>query len=58
MISQDQANVECYLRQTDDRWLLTERQSLDASVVFESIQVTISLAELYRNVSFEIPLSP
>ncbi len=58
MISQDQASVECYLRQAGGQWLLKETQSLQESVTFESIQVTISLAELYRNVSFEVPPQP
>lgn len=53
MVSQDQASVECYVRQADGGWLLKETQSLETSVSFDSIQVTILLAELYRNVSFE-----
>jgi Uma2 family endonuclease len=58
MISQDQASVECYLRQTGGQWLLKETQSLDESVTFESIQVTIPLAELYRSIHFEAPPKP
>ena len=53
MISPDQASVECYLRQIGDRWLLQETQSPEESVTFESIQVTVLLAELYRNIRFE-----
>ena len=53
MISPDQASVECYLRQMGDRWLLKETQSPEESVTFESIQVTVLLAELYRNIRFE-----
>lgn len=55
MISQDRANVECYVRQADGRWLLRETQLLEESALFESIQVTIPLAEIYRNISFETP---
>ncbi|MCE3015054.1 MAG: Uma2 family endonuclease [Pirellula sp.] len=55
MISQDRANVECYVRQADDRWLLRETQQLEESALFESIQVAIPLAEIYRNISFETP---
>ena len=54
MVSQDRASVECYLRQSDDRWLLKETQSLEESVTIESLEVTVPLAELYRNIRFEI----
>ena len=58
MVSQDRVSVECYLRQAGDRWLLKEIQSIEESVTFDSIQVTIPLAELYRNISFEEPPQP
>ena len=54
MVSQDRASVECYLRQSDDRWLLKETQSLEESVTIESLEVTVPLAELYRNIRFEV----
>lgn len=55
MVSQDQASIECYVRQTGDRWLLKETQSPDESVTFESILVTIPLSEMYRNIRFDAP---
>ncbi len=58
MISQDRASVECYLRQTGDSWLLKEMQSIEGAVTFESIKVTIPLAEIYRNIQFDFPRRP
>ncbi len=34
-------------------WLLQETQALIESVTFESMDVTIPMAEIYRNISFE-----
>jgi Uma2 family endonuclease len=55
MISQDRVNVECDVRQADDRWLLRETQVLLGSAFFESIQVAIPLTEIYCNIRFETP---
>ncbi|HQX52751.1 MAG TPA: Uma2 family endonuclease [Planctomycetaceae bacterium] len=52
MIAPDRASVECYTRQADGRWLLQEYQSLEQTATFESINVTVELSEIYRNVAF------
>ena len=55
MIAPDRASVECYIRQADGRWLLQEYQSLEQTATFESINVTVELSEIYRNVAFHKP---
>ncbi|MEZ6035604.1 MAG: Uma2 family endonuclease [Planctomycetaceae bacterium] len=58
MVTQDRPGVERYIRQQDGGWLLQETQSIEASVRFESIDVTVPLSEIYRNVRFEDPANP
>ncbi len=53
MVTQDRASVERYIRQTDGGWLLKEIESTEASVRFDSINVMVPLAEIYRNIRFE-----
>ncbi len=53
MVTQDRASVERYIRQTDGGWLLKEIESTEASVRFDSINVIVPLAEIYRNIRFE-----
>ncbi len=55
IISPDRASVECYIRQADGGWLLQEYQALEQTATFESINVTIALSEIYRNVEFHKP---
>jgi len=55
MIAPERASVECYIRQADGRWLLHEYQALEQSATFESINITIELSEIYRNVEFLNP---
>jgi Uma2 family endonuclease len=58
MVTQDRPGVERYIRQKDGGWLLQETQSIEASVRFESIDVTVPLSEIYRNIRFEDPATP
>ena len=53
MVTQDRASVERYIRQTDGGWLLQEIESIEAAVRFDSIDVMVPLAEIYRNIRFE-----
>jgi Uma2 family endonuclease len=52
LVSQDKPHVEVYRRQPGDQWLLTEYSGLDAACRFESVDCTVSLAELYDKVTF------
>jgi Uma2 family endonuclease len=52
LISQDQALIEHYARQGPDQWLLTEKHSLDDTLVLASINCRLPLAEIYLKVRF------
>jgi len=53
MIAQDRVSVECYVRQDDDQWLLRETRLIEQTVRFDSIDVTVPVAEIYRNIQWE-----
>ncbi|MEO8397568.1 MAG: Uma2 family endonuclease, partial [Chloroflexota bacterium] len=52
LISQDQARIECYLRQPDGKWLFSEARGLEASLDLPSIECTLALATVYKRVNF------
>ncbi len=52
LVAQDRHHVEHYVRQKDGRWLLAETDSLADSVVLESIDCRLTLAEIYAKVRF------
>lgn len=52
LIAQDKPHVERY-RQTNHGWLFTEYSALDEEVVLDSIGCTLSLADIYKRVSFD-----
>ncbi|MFT3882068.1 MAG: Uma2 family endonuclease [Gemmatales bacterium] len=52
LIAQDHVRVEQYHRQPDDRWLLTEYTNMTETLQLASVALTISLADLYRQVRF------
>ena len=50
LVAQDEPRVEHYLRQEDNRWLLTAVAGLEASLALPCIQCELSLAEIYHKV--------
>lgn len=52
LIAQDRRHVEHYVRQPDDRWLLSETTSED-TIHLPSIECVLSLAEVYDKVDFD-----
>ena len=52
LISQDGPGVECLARQESGLWLLREQRDINQSIFLESLNVTISLSEIYRQVTF------
>jgi Uma2 family endonuclease len=52
LIAQDRHHIEHYVRQKDGRWLLEETDSLGDSVVLESINCRLALADIYAKVRF------
>jgi Uma2 family endonuclease len=52
LVAQDRHHVEHHVRQRDGRWLLEETDSIADSVVLESIECRLELAEIYAKVRF------
>ena len=52
LIDQQKPHVEHYVRQADNRWLLSETNDLNAVIRLPSIQCELSLAEIYRKIAF------
>jgi Uma2 family endonuclease len=58
MIAQDHPLVEHYQRQDVDQWLLTRYRTLGATLDLLSIGCTLSLADVYDKVNFDLPPAP
>ena len=50
LVSQSSPRIEQYVRQQDDHWLFTAAQGLEALLPLPSIQVGLSLAEVYEGI--------
>lgn len=53
VVSQDRPYVIQHIRQSKKRWLRIDIEGLDAEVALESINVTLSLSEIYERVKFQ-----
>ncbi len=53
LVAQDKPHVEHFVRQDDNRWLLTETNKMEDSIELSSIGCTLPLAEIYDKV--ELP---
>ncbi len=53
LVSQDQIRIEKFEKHGDGFWRLSEAIGIDSSITFESIDYSISLAEVYYKVTFE-----
>jgi Uma2 family endonuclease len=53
LIAQDKPQVECYRRNDDNTWTLTDATGLGASVTLPALACELALADIYRKVSFE-----
>ena len=53
LVSQEEPQVERYVRHEDETWTLTIFKGTDAVVRFESIDAELTLAEIYEDVEFE-----
>lgn len=53
LVWQDESLVEHYIRQANGDWLLKEYHGLDKSFRIDSIECSLSLAEIYERVEFE-----
>jgi Uma2 family endonuclease len=52
LISQDQPRVETFGKKLNKEWVLRTHEGLDATVVLESIKVTLPLREVYEGIEF------
>jgi Uma2 family endonuclease len=58
LISQYGPGVECLARQENGLWILREQRDIDQTIFLESLQITISLNEIYRQVVFSSRIPP
>ena len=55
LVSQDQAMIENYRRQEDQRWSFGTWMGRESSLRLSSLEITIPLAEIYDGVDFDDP---
>lgn len=58
LVSQEEPKIERFLRNQDGTWTLTEAAGLDATLPLPSLNVEISLREIYDKVDFSAPEAP
>jgi Uma2 family endonuclease len=52
LVAQDEHRVEQFVRQSDERWLLSDYRSPEDTIEIASIQCSLELREVYDKVSF------
>jgi Uma2 family endonuclease len=57
LVAQDEPRIEHYVRQANDRWLLSVATGLAGSLTVASLDATLPLAEVYDGIVFP-PLPP
>ncbi len=58
LIDQYRFHVEQYTKTPENRWLFSEHNSLEASFRLESIDCSVTLAELYSDIELTVPEAP
>lgn len=53
LVSQEKPQVEHFVRQPDNRWLLTEITNLEEVVSFSSIPCELRMSDIYETIEFE-----
>jgi Uma2 family endonuclease len=53
LVAQEEYRVEQYVKQGDDRWLLSDVRSLENVIELKSIECSIALRDLYDRVSLD-----
>ena len=54
LVAQDSAAVQRYFRTAPDTWELKDIEGIEKSVELKSIDVTLPLTKIYKNIDFEI----
>ncbi|GBO52863.1 hypothetical protein APA_664 [Pseudanabaena sp. lw0831] len=52
LIDQVKPHIERYIKQSEHQWLFIEYYHLDDRFMLSSIDVEVSLADLYENIEF------
>lgn len=52
LVAQDRLSVEQFVRQSDEKWMLSEAHRKDEIIELPSVQAKLSLEEIYDKVSF------
>ncbi len=52
LVAQDSATIEQYVRNAEGQWQLSDTEGLESSLSFVSLGISVSLAEIYRDVTF------
>lgn len=52
LVGQSEALMECFSRQADERWLLSEARGLTATLLLPSLEHRLALAEVYDKIDF------
>jgi Uma2 family endonuclease len=52
LVSQKEPRIEQFIRQPDGHWLLIEAAGMEKTLALPSLQITISLAEIFLKVEF------
>lgn len=55
LIDQERVHVDCYHKEANGRWVLTEYNALENQLLIESLQVAIPLRRIYRRVDWLTP---
>ncbi len=59
LVSQNEPRIEQFIRQPGGHWVLKEAAGRDSHLELPSLQVTLSMAEVFANVNFgPVPLRP
>lgn len=52
--AQDKPHVEQYTKQAENQWLLTEHRGLDKTITLSSLNIEITLADIYEAIAFDV----
>ena len=52
LVSQKEPRIEQFVRQENEQWLLRDAAGLEATLALPSLEITISLAEVFAGVEF------
>src|SRR6185295_7022309 len=53
LVSQEEYRVEQYVRQDDDRWLLSDVRTLEGMIELQSIGCSLALRDIFERITFE-----